>query len=104
MTIVEAIKQVTSGKDLNSEEMLSVMNVIMSGQSTDAQNAAFLVGLQMKGVCTAEVLGGATVMRALSAKVEVENSPHLVDTCGTCLLYTSPSPRDLSTSRMPSSA
>ena len=24
--------------------------------------------------------------------------------CGTCLLYTSPSPRDLSTSRMPSSA
>ena len=83
MTIVEAIKQVTSGKDLNSEEMLSVMNVIMSGQSTDAQNAAFLVGLQMKGVCTAEVLGGATVMRALSTKVEVENSPHLVDTCGT---------------------
>ena len=83
MTIVEAIKQVTSGKDLNSEEMLSVMNFIMSGQSTDAQNAAFLVGLQMKGVCTAEVLGGATVMRALSTKVEVENSPHLVDTCGT---------------------
>ena len=25
-------------------------------------------------------------------------------TCHTCLLYTSPSPRDLSTSRMPSSA
>ena len=24
--------------------------------------------------------------------------------CGSCLLYTSPSPRDLSTSRMPSSA
>ena len=30
--------------------------------------------------------------------LEVNNSP------GTCLLYTSPSPRDLSTSRMPSSA
>ena len=27
-----------------------------------------------------------------------------VDTASTCLLYTSPSPRDLSTSRMPSSA
>ena len=26
------------------------------------------------------------------------------ETIGTCLLYTSPSPRDLSTSRMPSSA
>ena len=28
----------------------------------------------------------------------------LIDACGDCLLYTSPSPRDLSTSRMPSSA
>ena len=27
-----------------------------------------------------------------------------IDPIGTCLLYTSPSPRDLSTSRMPSSA
>ena len=31
-------------------------------------------------------------------------SPALVVVDGTCLLYTSPSPRDLSTSRMPSSA
>ena len=29
---------------------------------------------------------------------------HVLPTSGTCLLYTSPSPRDLSTSRMPSSA
>ena len=34
------------------------------------------------------------------------NVVHITDdgTCVTCLLYTSPSPRDLSTSRMPSSA
>ena len=30
--------------------------------------------------------------------------PFTLSTMGTCLLYTSPSPRDLSTSRMPSSA
>ena len=83
MTIVDAIKKVTSGQDLSSEEMIAVMQLLMSGQSTDAQNAAFLVGLQMKGVCAAEVLGGATVMRELSAKVNVESSPNLVDTCGT---------------------
>ena len=29
---------------------------------------------------------------------------HIVEVTKTCLLYTSPSPRDLSTSRMPSSA
>ena len=34
--------------------------------------------------------------------IEDQNSPN-PDLC-TCLLYTSPSPRDLSTSRMPSSA
>ena len=31
-------------------------------------------------------------------------SPEVIVTAVTCLLYTSPSPRDLSTSRMPSSA
>ena len=38
-------------------------------------------------------------------KLETEN-PHLIltDIKMPCLLYTSPSPRDLSTSRMPSSA
>ena len=63
--------------------MISVMREIMSGQSTDAQNAGFLVGLQMKGVCAAEILGGATVMRELATPVKVSSSVHLVDTCGT---------------------
>ena len=38
--------------------------------------------------------------------VKSENlwAPHLPQEYGGCLLYTSPSPRDLSTSRMPSSA
>jgi anthranilate phosphoribosyltransferase len=37
----------------------------------------------MKGVKSDELLGGATVMRELSAKVNVEPGPYLVDTCGT---------------------
>ncbi|MCG8413460.1 MAG: anthranilate phosphoribosyltransferase [Pseudomonadales bacterium] len=83
MDIVSAIKKVTSRDDLNTEEMIAVMRDIMGGETTDAQNAAFLVGLQMKGVKPAELLGGATVMRELSTKVEVANKDHLVDTCGT---------------------
>ena len=35
---------------------------------------------------------------------EVVNFSDLADRASSCLLYTSPSPRDLSTSRMPSSA
>ena len=83
MEIVSAIKRVTGGDDLNSEEMRSVMRLIMSGASTDAQNAAFLVGLQMKGVRPAELLGGASVMRELATRVTVADQSHLVDTCGT---------------------
>jgi len=83
MDIKTAIQCVTSGNDLNSEEMIAVMRDIMSGQTSDAQNAAFLVGLQMKGIKADEVLGGATVMRELSTKVKVADRSNLVDTCGT---------------------
>lgn len=83
MDIKSAIQRVMAGADLDRDEMIQVMRDIMSGQTTDAQNAAFLVGLQMKGVKADEVLGGATVMRELSTKVEVGDRSHLVDTCGT---------------------
>lgn len=83
LDIREAIKYVISGNDLEKKQMISVMQSIMLGQTTDAQNAAFLVGLQMKGVKSDELLGGATVMRELSTKVNVEPGPYLVDTCGT---------------------
>jgi anthranilate phosphoribosyltransferase len=83
MDIKSAIKRVTGGLDLNKDEMIAVMRGIMSGASTDAQNAAFLVGLQMKGVKAVEILGGATVMRELATPVILATSSHLVDTCGT---------------------
>ena len=41
---------------------------------------------------------------ALSVTGDWRHEPHMTFDSGTCLLYTSPSPRDLSTSRMPSSA
>jgi anthranilate phosphoribosyltransferase len=83
MDIRTAIKQVTSGRDLQRDEMIAVMRDIMSGATTDAQNAGFLVGLQMKGVKAAEILGGATVMRELATPVQVTSRDKLVDTCGT---------------------
>jgi len=83
MDIRAAIKQVTSQQDLSKEDMIAVMRDIMSGQTSDAQNAAFLVGLQMKGVKVDEILGGASVMRELATPVRVNASPNLVDTCGT---------------------
>ena len=84
MNVVDAIKHVTNQRSLGFEDMASVMTDIMTGKTTDAQNAAFLVGLQMKGIKVSEILGGASVMRELSTKVDVEgDNSILVDTCGT---------------------
>ena len=38
------------------------------------------------------------------ARIQAEDGAHCLDVCVACLLYTSPSPRDISGSRMPSSA
>lgn len=83
MDIRTAIAKVVNLEDLSTAEMTAVMHDIMSGKTTDAQNAGFLVGLQMKGVRAAEIVGGATVMRELATKVLVEDKTYLVDTCGT---------------------
>ena len=51
--------------------------------------------------------GASTYANACKIRVGITFYPVLVDTLTEskhCLLYTSPSPRDLSTSRMPSSA
>ena len=83
MDIKDAIRRVTGGGDLAAPEMVEVMTHVMSGATTDAQNAALLVGLRMKGVKTAELLGAARVMRELATPVKVGARSHLVDTCGT---------------------
>ena len=48
MNINEAIKAVISRQNLNESEMHDVMSSIMTGQTTDAQIGAFLVGLSMR--------------------------------------------------------
>ena len=50
------------------------------------------------------VNGAYTDASRIGSTYTVSGSNIKVDTSNSCLLYTSPSPRDLSTSRMPSSA
>jgi len=49
--------------------MRAVMRDIMTGQCTDAQIGAFLVGLRMKGESIDEITGAAMVMRELASGV-----------------------------------
>jgi anthranilate phosphoribosyltransferase len=82
MKLSTAIKSVMQRQDLSSEDMIDVMQQIMSGQATSAQIGGFLVGLQMKGETITEIAAAAKVMRSLATPVEITGD-HIVDTCGT---------------------
>ena len=73
MNINEAIKAVISRQNLNESEMHDVMSSIMTGQTTDAQIGAFLVGLSMKGETIEEITASAKVMRALATSVKLSS-------------------------------
>lgn len=83
MEIKAAIRHLAQRQDLSAEQMTDLMRGIMTGEMTDAQIAAFLVTLQLKGICAAEFLGATQVMRELVTRVEIADNGHLVDTCGT---------------------
>lgn len=61
--IKEAIAKVAASKDLDDEMMTAVMNEIMEGEATDAQKAAFLTAMSMKGETIDEITSAARVMR-----------------------------------------
>ena len=82
MNIKEALNRVVNNLDLTTAEMQDVMREIMTGQCTDAQIGAFLMGMRMKSETIDEIVGAASVMRELAAPVTI-NAERLVDTCGT---------------------
>ena len=55
---------------------------IMGGRVSDAQTAAFLSALRVKGETAEEIVGTARAMTELAEKVEVE-ADVILDTCGT---------------------
>ena len=71
--IKEAIVKIVSKGDLTYDEAYTVMNEIMSGQTTPTQNAAFLAALSTKSARAEtidEIAGCAAAMRAHATKVE----------------------------------
>ena len=71
--IKEAIVKIVSKGDLTYNEAYTVMNEIMSGETTATQNAAFLAALSTKSAraeTTDEIAGCAAAMRDHATKVE----------------------------------
>ena len=79
--IREAIARAVDGGTLSEVESRAVMEEIMEGRATDAQIAAFLVALRMRGETVEELIGAAKVMREKATEVPV--GVDAVDTCGT---------------------
>ena len=73
--IKEAIVKIVNKEDLTYDEAYTVMNEIMSGETTPTQNAAFLAALSTKSAraeTTDEIAGCAAAMRAHATKVETD--------------------------------
>ena len=80
-------------QSLTRDEARAAMSEVLAGQCTDAQIAAFLVALHMKGETVEEIVGFAEAIRAAAAPLAVSSDSTidvsgterdaLVDTCGT---------------------
>ena len=91
--ITEAVRALVDRRDLSRIEAAAAMEAIMSGAATNAQIAAFLTALRMKGEIVEELIGFAQVMRQKVVKVRAHGGDvvgatgtdreMLIDTCGT---------------------
>ena len=73
--IKEAIVKIVNKGDLTYDEAYTVMNEIMSGETTPTQNAAFLAALSTKSAraeTTDEIAGCAAAMRDHATRVETD--------------------------------
>lgn len=92
--ITEALHQIANHcRSLTRQQARELMSGILMGQATDAQIAALLVALHMKGETVEEIVGFAQAIREAALPLEIHQNSALdvsgterdalVDTCGT---------------------
>jgi anthranilate phosphoribosyltransferase len=94
LVILDALHRIaTHRQSLSREEARAVMSEVLTGECSDAQIAALLVALHMKGETVEEIVGFAEAIRAAAVPLELHTNSvldasgtgrdALVDTCGT---------------------
>ncbi len=92
--IVDVLHRIANHcESLSRDQARAVMSEVLAGKCTDAQIAALLVGLHMKGETVEEIVGFAEAIRAAAtplavlgnSMIDVSGTERdaLVDTCGT---------------------
>ena len=72
--ISELISKLQEKTDLSYDQMNNIMTDMLSGRTTDIENADFLSKLAQKGETNDELLGMLDKMQEFSLKVETKNS------------------------------
>jgi anthranilate phosphoribosyltransferase len=80
--LTTSIDTLADGRSLSREQAAAVLSVIMAGNASEIQIAAFLIGLRTKGETVEELAGLAETMRAFAKRVQVGRDD-LLDTAGT---------------------
>ena len=75
------LAEVAEGKRLSVARAQEAFDIMMSGEATQAQMGAFLMGLRMRGETVDEITGGAMTMRAKALIIDAPDGA--LDTCGT---------------------
>ncbi len=81
--LTECLESLVAHRDLSRDQVGRAVGVMMDGQASDVQIAAFLTALRAKGVTAVELAGLAEAVRARAEHVQVDDAHTLVDTCGT---------------------
>lgn len=92
--ILNALHRIANhGESLSRQEAREVMSEVLTGQCSESQIAALLVGLHMKGETVEEIVGFAEAIRAAAVPLDLRadsildasgtGRDALVDTCGT---------------------
>ena len=77
----EALKAIATGKTLNQLQAAAAFEAVMSGEASEAQIGALLMGLHARGETADEIAGAARVIRAKALPVKAPVGA--IDTCGT---------------------
>ncbi len=77
------LRRLLDREDLDADVCRGALERILGGEATDAQIAAFIVGLRIKGETPAEVSGLVDAMLAAAAPLVLDEPDRVVDLVGT---------------------
>lgn len=80
-SLASYLNQLTQGHIFSEDEMAACINILMQGEASPDQAAAFLTALHNRGETSAEIAGAAKALRALASTITAPEGT--IDCCGT---------------------